>query len=347
MIGKGKRCYHIMDQQVQKINAPLYDIVAVGESLIDLIVTPRDESIEMLGHAGGSVGNVLAAAARFGRRTALISKVGNDVFGRFFRVQMNKAGIDTRALLIDERDALTTLAVVTLDDRGEREFSFFRNETADITLNASEIDYTPAEHCRIFHFSSVSLTQEPARAANFITAERAKAAGAKLAFDPNYRAFLWASVAEARAQIDAAMSMSNYIKVSEDEVTMMTGELDPARAGRCLYETYAPDLVVVTLGSKGSIAITGNATVQRPAPFVQVVDTTGAGDGYWGAMLHQLLNVEDSGGKEALLRALTDAEILGEIIVSANAVGAFCTTRKGAISAMMNIPVTTSYLSVD
>ena len=117
---------------------------------------------------GGAPANVLACAAKLGRKTAFIGKVGDDIQGRFLADTLNKTGIDTRALRIDGR-YFTTLAFVELAENGERSFSFARKPGADTQLSSDELDRDLISHSDILHFGSLSLTDEPARSATTVS----------------------------------------------------------------------------------------------------------------------------------------------------------------------------------
>ena len=194
----------------------MYDIVALGESLIDF--TPA--GINEMGmplfsqNPGGAPANVLAMASKLGRSTAFVGKVGRDAFGRFLQEHMEKAGIDCSALRRDDR-VPTTLAFVQLDEYGDRSFSFYRDPGADVMLRPEEVDDTLLEGCRIFHFGSVSLTKEPCRGTTLWAARRAREAGALISYDPNYRPFLWPSVEAARRALCAALELTDILKVSD------------------------------------------------------------------------------------------------------------------------------------
>ena len=175
-----------------------YDIAALGELLIDF----TDSGVSPGGmrlferNPGGAPANVLTAAARFGQRTAFLGKVGDDMHGQFLRQMLLDAGIDVSGLVLAE-DVFTTLAFVVLNDRGERSFSFARKPGADTCLRPEELNAAVLDSTRVLHVGSLSLTDEPARSATFTAVERAKAAGAVISYDPNYRAALWPDEAAA------------------------------------------------------------------------------------------------------------------------------------------------------
>ena len=230
----------------------MYDIVALGESLIDF--TPA--GINEMGmplfsqNPGGAPANVLAMASKLGRSTAFVGKVGRDAFGRFLQEHMEKAGIDCSALRRDDR-VPTTLAFVQLDEYGDRSFSFYRDPGADVMLRPEEVDDTLLEGCRIFHFGSVSLTKEPCRGTTLWAARRAREAGALISYDPNYRPFLWPSVEAARRALCAALELTDILKVSEEEMCLLTGE-STLPGGAEKLQAMGPSAVFITRGKEGA-----------------------------------------------------------------------------------------------
>ena len=300
-----------------------YDIAAVGESLIDFVTTDSGakDKITMEGNAGGAVANVLAMGAKLGGKTALISKVGQDAFGDFLVRNIKDSGVDTSAMVRGKE--LTTLAVVTLDATGNRSFSFYRNQTADVMLQVSELDNGVLEGCRIMHFGSVSMVAQPARTATLEAVRRAKKAGAKISFDPNYRAFLWSSEEEAIAAMREGMELADYVKVADEEALMLTGEADPEKAALVLQTQYRLAFAAVTLGPKGCVGIAPTARMRHAAYDLPCVNTTGAGDAFWGAVLYQLLQL---GGADI------GAAEMETLLAWGNAAGSLVTTAHGAIA---------------
>jgi fructokinase len=302
-----------------------YDIVAIGESLIDFLGVSGIDDIRLSGNPGGGPPNMLAAAAKLGRKTALISKVGNDIFGDFFRKKIEEAGIEYRGVVSDTY--LTTLAIVSLDEAGERSFAFYRERTADIMISEDDLDLDLLRNCKILHFSTVNMTKEPARSTNFIAVRHAKAAGAKISFDPNFRAFLWNDRDEAIKVANEGLTLADYVKLGEEEAALLSGETDPEKAALAIFDANSLTFLAVTLGAQGSIAITDAGIVRAPSYDVKAVDTTGAGDAFWGAALHRLLSLEQRASGEPDFRD----GIVADILSYANASGAHASTSKGGI----------------
>ena len=305
----------------------MYDITALGELLIDFTESGLSPSGMKLfeRNAGGAVANVLAAAAKCGCKTAFIGKVGADMHGEFLKETLQRASIDTTGLKM-ARDVFTTLAFVALAPDGERTFSFARKPGADTCLRPEEVDIAILESTRILHVGSLSLTDEPARSATIFAVEKAKAAGAIISYDPNYRASLWPNEETAKEHMRSLLPFADAVKISDEEAALLTDEADPARAALALYGMGIP-CTAVTMGEKGALVCVKGQTAQVAGYPVPVVDTTGAGDAFWGGFLFKLL---ESGKRPA---ALT----LSEAVHSAawgNAAAALCIGKRGAIPAM-------------
>lgn len=280
------------------------DVVALGELLIDFTCLSADAGgyPTMAAHPGGAPANYLAALAKFGAKCALLAKVGADAFGRRLIATLRSAGIGTRGIVTAE-DVFTTLAFVTLDDSGDREFSFARKPGADTQLRFEELDLSLLDSARVLHFGSLSLTDEPARAATRRAVEYARARGKLLSFDPNLRRPLWRSEEQAREQMLWGLSRADVVKLSEEEASFLFGA-DPAACARLLLTDFGVKLVFVTLGAEGCLAANAAAAVRVPAlSGVPIRDTTGAGDIFGGSAMSRLLAL----GKAP--EALTEAEL--------------------------------------
>lgn len=306
----------------------MFDVTAVGELLIDFTPAGLDADGAMLfaRKPGGAPANVLAANSRLGGKTAFVGKVGDDEFGRFLRKTLEDGRVDPAGLLVDP-EIPTTLAFVQLDQRGERSFSFYRKPGADLMLRVSEIPKEIVTGCRIFHFGSVSLTGEPSRGATLYAAEAAKKAGCIVSYDPNYRPPLWSGEGDAKEQMLAGLALADLVKVSEEEMALLTGETGLAEGSRALARRGTA-LVLVSRGPKGAFYRLGELTGALPTYRVRTVDTNGAGDAFLGAVHYRL-----RGKTLEELKSMTEEE-LRDIVSFANAAGALTTTQKGAIPAM-------------
>ena len=305
----------------------MYDIISLGELLVDFTesgVSPAGMRL-FEQNPGGAVTNLLCAASQCGAKTGFIGKVGKDMHGAFLKLAMLNAGVDMHAL-IEAEDVFTTLAFVALKPSGEREFSFARKPGADTQLRADELDIDMLTHTKIFHTGSLSLTQEPSRAATYEAIDIAKAAGAIITYDPNYRASLWSGKEEAVRFMRSLLATADIIKVSDEELPLLTGETDPARAAAALID-QGIRIVAVTLGSKGAYIRIGNEERLVPTFPGKVVDTTGAGDSFFGGFLYRFL----SSAKQLREVSIEDAADYARF---GNATATLCVGRRGGIPAM-------------
>ncbi len=273
----------------------MYDVTAMGELLIDFACQSMDEAgyPTMAANPGGAPGNFLAALNACGCSTAFIGKVGEDTFGQLLIHTMEKAGIETKGIVIDPK-VFTTLAFVTIDETGNRHFSFARKPGADTMLTAGEICYGLIDDCLDFHFGTLSLTDEPVRTATKEAVAYAKERGKWISFDPNLRKPLWSSMEEAKAQILWGLSHADVVKISDEETELLWEET-PQEAAQRLHQDFGVKIVFVTLGPKGcyysGIGCTG--IVETPSGITPV-DTTGAGDIFGGSALSRLLALNKS-----------------------------------------------------
>lgn len=306
----------------------MIDVTALGELLIDFTYQSADADgyPVMAAHPGGAPANFLAALAKFGASTALLGKVGADAFGRLLTGTLQEAGVDT-AGLIAAPDAFTTLAFVTLDSRGDRTFSFARKPGADTCLRTEELDLDLIDRARVFHFGTLSLTDEPVRSATQFAVAYAREQGKLVTYDPNLRKPLWHSLGEAKQQILWGLGQADVVKISDDEVDFLFG-LDPASGAEHICKTYGPKLVFVTCGADGCVYKNARAAGHVPGlAGLDVADTTGAGDIFGGSAVFMLLRTgkapEDLTGRE-----------LEDIARFACASAGLSTTRPGGISSV-------------
>ena len=306
----------------------MYDIVALGELLIDFTAQSVDAQgyPTMAAHAGGAPANFLAAAAKYGGKTALLAKVGADAFGRLLTGTLHKAGIDTRGIVASD-DFFTTLAFVTLDKTGDREFSFARKPGADTQLSAGELATELLDEARAFHFGTLSLTDEPAAAATRYAVDYARRRGALISFDPNLRKPLWKSEAAAREQMLWGLAQADVVKISDEEVDFLFS-LGAEAGARYLLEHFPVRLALVTCGADGCYFRSRTASGHVGSlTGLRVVDTTGAGDIFGGSALYKLLQT----GKQP--ETLSEAE-LRAIVAYACTAAALSTEKPGGISSV-------------
>ena len=303
-------------------------ITTIGEILIDLTQTHIDENgiAHFAANPGGAPANVAVAAKKLGAETAFIGCVGNDLYGNMLRDTLVQHGVNTDGLQVTDR-ANTTLAIVMVDDRGERSFSFYRKPGADTQIDAARAA-RDAEKAGILHFGSVSLTDPACREAVTAAVRAAKKVGALISYDPNYRASLWESEEEAVRQMRAVLPLCDLVKISDEETGLMCGVKDPAAALEKLA-ALGVRLAVVTLGAHGAMWRCGDLTGTVPGFSVKVADTNGAGDTFFGAFLSR---IAARGG----IAGLTAEEISG-FVRFANRAASLTTSRPGAIPAMPSL----------
>lgn len=304
----------------------LYDVTAMGEMLIDFTLNGQSEQGNHLFEAcpGGAPCNVLAMLNKLGRKTAFIGKVGEDQFGRLLKGTIDELGIETKGLILD-KEIHTTLAFVHTFPDGDREFSFYRKPGADMMLTEDEVDYDLIRQSRIFHFGTLSMTDEPVRSATKKALEVAKEAGCLITFDPNLRPPLWNSLDEAKKQMEYGFQYCDMLKISDNEIQFVSGKEDYDEGIRYLQDKYNIPLIFLTMGKDGSRAYYKDMRVERKGFQVKAIETTGAGDTFCGCSIHGLLTHG--------LEGLTE-ENLGDMLTYANAGAALITMKKGAIRSM-------------
>lgn len=305
----------------------MYDVVALGELLIDFIQNGSSRNGNPLFEAnpGGAPCNVLAMLARLGYETAFIGKVGDDSLGRMLGKAIEETGISAAGLVYD-RKVSTTLAFVHTLEGGDRDFSFYRSPGADIMLTEQEVSEKIMEACRIFHFGSLSLTNEPAKTATKRAAAFAKSTGKLISFDPNYRAPLWENEDQAKEAVWYGIGVCDILKIADNEIKWLTGREDYDEGVREIKKRSWAKLINVTLGSQGSFAYYQDKKVWGKAFLSdRTIDTTGAGDTFCAGVLSFVLEHGLNDLKE------TDLE---EMLTFANAAASLVTTRKGALCSM-------------
>lgn len=304
----------------------MYDIVAMGELLIDFTPNGRSENGHILfeQNPGGAPANFLSMLSNLGLKTSFIGKVGNDQFGTFLRDSLRKSNVNTDGLVFGD-DVNTSLAFVHLHSDGERSFSFYRG--ADLAIQKNEVAYNIIENSKLFHFGSISLTNNPAREATLQAVNFAKSKKKIISYDPNYRQSLWDDRLSAKKQIEKGLYYTDILKLSEEEHYLLTETNEFKEGTNLLYEKYGINLIFVTLGNRGCFFRFHDETGVVPSYQVNVVDTTAAGDSFFGSIIYKIIKHSES------LNDLNSASLV-EYIRFANAAGALTTTKKGGIPAL-------------
>ena len=311
------------------------DVTAIGEILIDLTQTGVNAAgvPQFSANPGGAPANAAVAAARLGAETAFWGKVGDDSFGAYLRRVLAENGVDHMGLHVGSQP--TTMAVVAVDETGERSFRFLRGADRDIC--PEEVDEDAVLRTKILHFGSVSLTAGMSRSATIFAARTAHKNGGLVSYDPNYRPALWANQAEAAEWMSIPLPLVDIIKLAEEELPLLTGSSDLEEGSRILEERGL-SLILVTLGGEGVFCRWRGETWRQPGVPVKVADTNGAGDTFLGAVLSRLCL-----RGERPLEGLTQAELRG-ILAFANQAAALPCSRSGAIPAMPALDEVEAYL---
>jgi fructokinase len=308
------------------IGKPTVDVVCLGEALIDLVPASLDGRIDadtLVKAAGGAPANVAAGLARLGVTAAFMGTVGDDGLGSFIAEKLGVFGVSTAALRFT-RAAPTALAVVTLAADGERDFVFYGHPAAHTTFAPGDIDEAMLAGAKILHIGSISLIEDPLRAATLRAIDLAHRHDVLVSFDPNLRLSLWPDAEAARSSIRLALSLADIVKIGEEEVAFLAGGCDAVEAARALWHPRLR-LMAVTRGARGCVWLNAETDGADPGFEVEAVDTTGAGDAFTAALLAGLLAEPD---------IASDPVRLAHAIRFANAAGALATTRRGAMPAL-------------
>ncbi len=326
------------------------DIVCLGELLVDMFPAELGRRLAEVSafhpKPGGAPANVAVAARRLGAESAFIGKVGDDAFGHHLVEVLRVEGVDTSAMRFD-KEARTTMAFIAQPDEDTSEFVFYRNPGADMRLRADELDRGMLRSCAAFHFGSISLIAEPSRSATLDALREARAGGALVSLDVNYRPTLWDARSTARKRIDEMIPLVDVVKVNEVELALLTenghpkreddAEMAPPRGltrdlpalrrGSRSLLARGPRLCVITLGREGSFYQTAQGGGHVPGFRVETVDATGCGDAFVAGLLWQLVG-------RGVWQEQLDVALLGTALRYANAVGALTALTRGVIPAL-------------
>ncbi|MBP2240265.1 fructokinase [Cytobacillus eiseniae] len=307
-------------------------LYAIGEVLIDFIPLqsgqPLKDTISFTRSAGGAPANVAAAVAKLGGSSSVITKLGMDPFGDFLIENLESVGVEIDKIK-RTYDANTALAFVSLKQNGERDFSFYRNPSADLLLDESEIDANWFQPGDILHFCSVDLVESPMKYAHKKAIQAVIQAQGLVSFDPNVRLALWNSPEECREAILAFVPLAHLIKVSDDELEFITciKGIDQA-----IYSLFIGNVkaVIYTNGANGATLYIKNCKYESGGYVIDVIDTTGAGDAFIGGVNYKLQEMKATPFNiEELLQKCGV-----EILEFANGCGALTAAGKGAIASL-------------
>lgn len=283
----------------------MIDVLAIGELLIDFAPISKDENgyPSIAANPGGAPANFLAPISKYGLSTSFIGKVGNDTFGNLLVNTLKQNNIDVTNTIIDDK-YFTTLAFVTLDDDGNRSFSFSRKQSADIMLTKDEINLKLIDDSKVVHFGTVSLTADPSRETCHYVIEYAKEKNKIISFDPNLRELLWNNLEDAKKEIEYGLSVSDIVKISDNEVEFLYNCSPKEGLDKIMNDYPNIKILYVTCGKDGAYYKTKQYSgFVESLKDIKVVDTTGAGDIFNGSTMYKLLSLNkdiDDVNKEEL-----------------------------------------------
>lgn len=319
-------------------------LMSIGEALIDFMPSQKGialkEVSEFTKAPGGAPANVAAVVAKLGGRSAMLTKLGEDAFGTFLIDTLAKAGVDV-SYIYRTKKANTGLAFVSLQANGERDFSFYRNPSADLLLEADEVEATFLENGDIVHFCSVDLIESPMKYAHHKLLDIADTKNCIISFDPNVRLPLWENPEACRNAIHEFLPRATIVKISDEELEFITGIQDENTALKSLFIGNVK-CIIYTLGKDGARICTQDHDLFVPGFSVEAIDTTGAGDSFIGSFLYQLLYAGAT--RENFLAVLGTEEHMMDMLRFSNGVGALLTTQKGAIDAIPTLMTIHTFL---
>ncbi|WP_191061576.1 carbohydrate kinase family protein [Geminicoccus harenae] len=301
-----------------------FDVVTIGELLIDLVPLPSaDGSMRFVAKPGGAPGNVAVGVARLGGRSAMLTKVGEEAFGRMLvdTLRANGVAVDGIPSTAERR---TGLAVVTLTDQGDRDFFFYRDGCADSDLSPDELALDMLRDTRVCHVGSLYLAQPTSASAQRHAVAVAKDSGIMVSADPNLRVHLWNDRDAMLAAGREVVGQAGIVKISDEELVMLTGIADTEAAVRSLWHD-AMQVVAVTRGPEGAEIFTAHDHVRVAGFPVETVDTIGCGDAFMAAMLTELV------ARDFRLAGQDD---LTAVAKRACAAGALTATRTGGMESL-------------
>lgn len=305
-------------------------LCGIGEALIDFIPDVKGQRLKDVPSftrvAGGAPANVIGAVTKLGIPSKMLTKLGDDPFGDYIIDVLNDAGIDTSNIERDQ-EGETALAFVSLAADGNRDFKFYRKNSADLRYSVDDIPEDILDDCGMIHFCSVDLVESPMKEAHKKLIDMAIEKGVKVSFDPNLRFSLWDDLDALKNTVNDFIPYADIVKISDEELEFITGKTDIKDAvpeilsGRTKY-------VIYTKGADGAEIYTKDGMVEAPGYSIEVRDTTGAGDSFIGAFLFCILRDEvedlDSVSKDKL----------HEYLDFSNAYAANTSTKEGALAAM-------------
>ena len=299
-------------------------VISIGEILIDFISEDKgtlDKAKGFQMYPGGAPANFAVGLARLGVEVAFVGKIGNDPFGKFLQKTLRDENVNVENVVKAQNNERTALAFVSLDEDAERDFVFYRKNAADLQLSVEELNQEYLTNAKYIHFGTVSLTEDPSRTATLTAIDKCRSAGGISCFDPNIRLDLWENLETFRDIIDQALKKTDILYPSLEELKfiLQKGEIGEQEAIQLIMDKYPIDLVVLKRGIEGClIKKREDFFLAVPSFEVNVLDTTGAGDGFNVGFILGLLEE----------KSIQEAGVIG------NAIGALVIQKKGAMTAL-------------
>jgi fructokinase len=318
-----------------------FDVLSFGEALVDFLPSKIGVKLrevdEYTRNLGGAPANLAYSVARLGGRCALVGRLGDDEFGHYLSRKLQKSGVDVSGIT-HTKEAKTGIVFVEIDASGERSFTFYRHPSADMTIRAENIDLDVVRRSNIVHSGTNLMVSAGSAQANLLVLEEARSAGRLVSLDANIRMHQWPSAARALETITGMFKLVDLLKVNEEEMTFLFGDTPPQTVFNDILRPRGVQALLLTLGGGGATVLTPTLSVDVPAPTVDVLDTTGAGDAFLAGLLRglsiQLRPCGDSAGAwdEGLKRM--DTRAWQRTLTLANHIGALACTSFGATTAI-------------
>lgn len=315
------------------------DVLCLGEILVDWVSTAPGAELDRAQNftkaAGGAPANTAVGLARQGVPTGFVGRVSDDAFGRWLKDILECDGIDTTNTIVDPH-AQTRMAYVVTTITGDRKLAeFSKIACADARLQPEDLSPALFRQASVLHFGSISLIASPAAEATKRAVELARQSNAIISYDPNVRIGLWPSADTCKKTILSTLDWADLVKINEDELLFLTGSRELEAADQ-LREKHNLTLLIITLDSRGAYITTKRGSKTVPGFQVQLVEATGAGDGFNSGVIAGILpHIKEAGDRRQALEQLEFGKLV-EIVRRANAIGAITCTRAGAIPALPN-----------
>ncbi|MDR1654496.1 MAG: carbohydrate kinase [Treponema sp.] len=316
---------------------PKFSVTAYGAVISDFTCSgssPEGYPVYVQ-NPGGGAANVAAAVARLGGNAAIVGKIGKDSLSTALRETMSREKVNIDGLVSDS-SRQTMLAFVSTDPGGERSFSFYGHNAADLAMAKSDLNKNILEDTAVFSHDSRCISTPKAKNGTLTAIKIAAKAGAKIAFDVNIRLQLWNHPEKTRDTILSHIPLCNYLKLSKEELLYLLPGKNTDSVARGLLDKGA-EMVFVTNGKKGAAAYVSDFCVSHPAYPVNTVDATGAGDAFWGSMLLQLADIDCS---------VPSKRDLKKMLAFSCACGSLATVSPGAVPAMPSREAVVKLMSV-